>query len=40
MLEASVMARALVDLRINERSVFLLCLRNLPEKGVRACSAP
>ena len=32
MLEASVMARALVDLRINERDQFLLYLRNLPEK--------
>ena len=32
MLEASVMARALVDLRINEGDQFLLYLRNLPEK--------
>ena len=31
-LEASVMARALVDLRINEGDQFLLYLRNLPEK--------
>ena len=32
MLEANVMARALVDLRINEGDQFLLYLRNLPEK--------
>ena len=32
MLEASVMARALVGLRINEGDQFLLYLRNLPEK--------
>ena len=32
MLEASVMDRALVDLRINEGDQFLLYLRNLPEK--------
>ena len=32
MLEASVMARALVDLRINEGDQFSLYLRNLPEK--------